>query len=93
MKIHQFVCREIRGASGNVLQGIPAFRDFTIRDPRYFVILFQWKSAKKVDFRKFLTVRFLLVRFLVIVRFLVELKTILFLSISMVILAFGLQPF
>ena len=23
------------------LQGIPAFRDFTIRDPRYFVILFQ----------------------------------------------------
>ena len=21
--------------------GIPAFRDFTIRDPRYFVILFQ----------------------------------------------------
>ena len=23
------------------IQGIPAFRDFTIRDPRYFVILFQ----------------------------------------------------
>ena len=23
------------------LQGIPAFRDFTIRDPRYFVILFK----------------------------------------------------
>ena len=23
------------------LQGIPAFRDFTIRDPRYFMILFQ----------------------------------------------------
>ena len=22
------------------IQGIPAFRDFTIRDPRYFVILF-----------------------------------------------------
>ena len=22
------------------VQGIPAFRDFTIRDPRYFVILF-----------------------------------------------------
>ena len=45
------------------LQGIPAFRDFTIRDPRYFVILFQWKLAKKVDFRKFLKVRFLLVLF------------------------------
>ena len=39
------------------VQGIPAFRDFTIRDPRYFVILFQWKLAKKVDFRKFLKVR------------------------------------
>ena len=23
-----------------VIQGIPVFRDFTIRDPRYFVILF-----------------------------------------------------
>ena len=23
------------------IQGIPVFRDFTIRDPRYFVILFQ----------------------------------------------------
>ena len=34
------------------LQGIPAFRDFTIRDPLYFLILFQWKLAKKVDFRK-----------------------------------------
>ena len=40
------------------IQGIPAFRDFTIRDPLYFVILFQWKLAKKVDFRKFLKVRF-----------------------------------
>ena len=40
------------------LQGIPAFRDFTIRDPLYFVIFFQWKLAKKVDFRKFLKVRF-----------------------------------
>ena len=27
--------------------GIPAFHDFTIRDPCYFVILFQWKSTKK----------------------------------------------
>ena len=33
------------------VQGIPAFRDFTIRDPRYFLILFQGKLAKKVDFR------------------------------------------
>ena len=41
------------------LQGIPAFRDFIIRDPLYFVILFEWKLAKKVDFRKFLKVRFL----------------------------------
>ena len=41
------------------IQGIPAFRDFTIRDPRYFVILFQWKLAKKMDFRKFLKVQFL----------------------------------
>ena len=24
-----------------VLQGVPAFRDFTIRDPRYFGILFK----------------------------------------------------
>ena len=24
-----------------VVQGIPAFRDFTIRDPRHFVILFE----------------------------------------------------
>ena len=32
-----------------VLQGIPAFRDFTIRDPRYFVILFQ---AKFYDFEE-----------------------------------------
>ena len=38
---------------------IPAFRDFTIRDPHYFVILFQWKLAKKVDFRKNFKVRFL----------------------------------
>ena len=48
---------------GCLLQGIPAFRDFTIRDPRYFVIHFQWKIAKKVDFRNFFKVRFLLVRF------------------------------
>ena len=40
------------------IQGIPAFRDFTIRDPHYFVILFQLKLAKKVDFRKILKVRF-----------------------------------
>ena len=31
------------------LQGIPAFRDFTIRDPRYFVILFE---AKIHDFEE-----------------------------------------
>ena len=36
------------------VQGIPVFRDFTNRDSRYFVILFHWKSAKKVDFRIFL---------------------------------------
>ena len=41
-----------------VIQGIPAFRDFTIRDPRYFVILFQWKLAKKVDFWKKIKVPF-----------------------------------
>ena len=53
------------------IQGIPAFRDFTIRDPRYFVILFQWKLAEKVDFRKFLKVRFLkTVQIKKIVRFL-----------------------
>ena len=56
------------------IQGIPAFRDFTIRDPRYFVILFQWKLAKKVDFWKVLKVLFLLVLFIIstvhIVRFL-----------------------
>ena len=32
---------------------IPEFRDFTIRDPRYFMIQLQWKLAKKVDFRIF----------------------------------------
>ena len=31
------------------IQGIPAFRDFTIRDPRYFVILFE---AKFHDFEE-----------------------------------------
>ena len=31
------------------VQGIPAFRDFTIRDPRYFVIMFQ---AKFHDFKE-----------------------------------------
>ena len=46
---------EIKSQSCKYLvQGIPAFRDFTIRDPRYFLILFQWKLAKKVDFRKIL---------------------------------------
>ena len=34
------------------LQWIPAFHDFTIRDPRYLVILFEWKLTEKVDFRK-----------------------------------------
>ena len=48
-----------------ILQGIPAFRDFTIRDPRYFVILFQWKLAKKVDYKRILKVRFQLVQFLI----------------------------
>ena len=47
------------------VQGIPTFRDFTIHDPRYFVIQFQWKLAKKVDFRKIFKVRFLLVQFLI----------------------------
>ena len=45
----------------NCIQGIPAFCDFTIHDPRYFVILFQWKFAKKVDFRNLFKVRFLTV--------------------------------
>ena len=59
-----------------MIQGIPAFRDFTIRDPRYFVILFQWKSAKKVDFRKNFKVRILFVQFFV--RFLIKYRTIFF---------------
>ena len=33
-----------------VVQGVPAFRDFTIRDPRYFVIHFQ------AQFREFLSI-------------------------------------
>ena len=44
------------------VQGTLAFRDFTIRDPRYFVILFEAKfhdfeeknPKKKFFFRKFL---------------------------------------
>ena len=32
------------------VQGVPAFRDFRIRDPRYFVIHFQ------AQFREFLTI-------------------------------------
>ena len=43
------------------IQGIPAFRDFTIRDPRYFVILFEAKfhdfeeknPKKKIFFENF----------------------------------------
>ena len=62
------------GTLDNILiQGIPAFRDFTIRDPRYFMILFQWKSAKKVDFRNLFKVRILFVRFFV--RFLIKNRT------------------
>ena len=38
----------------NANTGDPPFRDFRIRDPLYFMILFQWKLAKKVDFRKLL---------------------------------------
>ena len=57
------VCTGKSFSEALTLQGIPAFRDFTIRDPRYFVILFQWKLAKKVDFRKILKVRFLLLLF------------------------------
>jgi hypothetical protein len=34
------------------IQGIPAFRDFTIRDPRYFVILFQAFLKKKEKRKK-----------------------------------------
>ena len=33
----------MRVSRGIGVQGIPAFRDFTIRDPRYFVILFEAK--------------------------------------------------
>ena len=36
-----------KGIRNHYVQGIPTFHDFTIRDPRYFVILFQWKLAKK----------------------------------------------
>ena len=32
------------------IQGIPAFRDFTIRDPRYFVILFEAKGGGGCSF-------------------------------------------
>ena len=32
---------DVRQLATYCIQGIPAFRDFTIRDPRYFVILFQ----------------------------------------------------
>ena len=42
-----------------LVQGIPEFCDFTIRDPRYFVILFRWKLSEKVDFKIILKVRFL----------------------------------
>ena len=79
----QFFCEKggILFKGGNyiredIIQGIPAFRDFTIRDPRYFVILFQWKSAKKVDFRKNFKVRILFVQFFV--RFLIKNRTIFF---------------
>ena len=37
------------GVFSLVIQEIPAFRDFTIRDPRYFVIIFQ---AKFHDFKE-----------------------------------------
>ena len=53
------------------LQGIPSFRDFTIRDPRYFVILFQasisWiplhfmilkKNSKKIFFSEIFLEKF-----------------------------------
>ena len=47
-------------AKTEIIQGIPAFRDFTIRDPRYFVILFwalfldfEEKNPKKKFFRDF----------------------------------------
>ncbi len=33
-----------------VIQGIPTIHDFTICVPSYFVILFQRKLAKKMDF-------------------------------------------
>ena len=39
----------IPGILGNYIQEIPAFRDFTIRDPRHFVILFE---AKFHDFEE-----------------------------------------
>ena len=35
------------------IQGIPAFRDFTIRDPRYFMILFSDFLIRHNNFKKF----------------------------------------
>ena len=46
-------------------RGSPHFVISQFRDPRYFMIHFQWKIAKKLDFRKFFKVQFLLVRFFI----------------------------
>ena len=40
------------------IQGIPAFRDFTIRDPRYFVILFFMILKKKIQKQFFFGIYF-----------------------------------
>ena len=58
---HQSTLEGLTKNPPNIIQGIPAFCDFTIRNPRYFVILFQLKFAKKVDFRNLFKVRFLTV--------------------------------
>ena len=71
--------KNIRYGNTLSIQGIPAFRDFTIRDPRYFVILFSEKLAKIVDFSKILKVRLLVRSLLVQFYFL---KTVIFFLIS-----------
>ena len=45
------VCTGKSFSEALTLQGIPAFRDFTIRDPRYFMILF-WASFHDLEEKK-----------------------------------------
>ena len=71
-KTSQNIVRWLRKAdkyqNAHMIQGIPAFRDFTIRDPRYFVILFEAKfhdfeekNPKKFFFSDFFFLDFFIV--------------------------------